>query len=73
VDIHDRVNYAARRSFVDIDSKEKTITLDIEIDTGVCQVMDYFEIFLSRMKICKVAAKVLDCNFHILINKVKLL
>ncbi len=72
-DIHDRVNYAATRSFLRVNNDEKKITLEIEIDTNISQVMDYFEIFLERMTICRKAATTLGCEFEIIINDVKLL
>lgn len=68
-DIHDRVNYAVARSEVLIDSeKEDTITLALTIDTQVCAVMDYFEIFLHRMVLCRKAAEFLKLRFHLEIN-----
>ncbi len=72
-DIHDRVNYAAEHSFVRADERKKTIALELTIDTKISQVMEYFEIFLSRMMICRRAAKVLKCDFKLVINGVKLL
>lgn len=72
-DIHDRVNYAAKRSFVRVKAKEKTITLEVTIDTEISKVMEYFEIFLSRMIMCQRAAKFLGCNFRLIINNVRLL
>lgn len=72
-DIHDRVNYAAQRSFVRVDHDHKTIALELDIDTSISQVMEYFEIFLSRMLISRRAANYLGCNFELIINKVKLL
>ena len=54
-DIHDRVNYAVYNSSVEIG--EKTVTLIINIDTTICAVMDYFEIFLNRMLLCRRAAE----------------
>ncbi|GAB6100314.1 HD domain-containing protein [Halanaerocella petrolearia] len=72
-DIHDRVNYAAKGSDVRVDKKEQTITLDVEIDTEVSLVMEYFEIFLDRMVMSRKAAEVLDCRFHLLINEAKIL
>lgn len=72
-DIHDRVNYAAQRSFVRVDNERKTIALELDIDTSISQVMEYFEIFLSRMLISRRAANFLGCNFELVINKVKLL
>ena len=72
-DIHDRVNYAAQRSFVRVDNDHKTIALELDIDTSISQVVEYFEIFLSRMLISRRAANFLGCNFELIINKVKLL
>jgi hypothetical protein len=72
-DIHDRVNYAAKRSFVRVDSGTRLITLELDIDTAVSQVMEYFEIFLSRMQMCRKAADVLDASFSLVINETRLL
>ncbi|MCK9582696.1 MAG: HD domain-containing protein [Endomicrobiales bacterium] len=72
-DIHDRVNFAAERSFVNVDKKRMAITLELTIDTKISQVMEYFEIFMSRMIICRRSAKFLNCVFEIIINQKKLL
>lgn len=72
-DIHDRVSYAAERSFLEVDSENRVITLTVTIDTEICPVMDYFEIFLTRMLMCRRAAEVLDCEFKLEINGVCLL
>ncbi|MBN2404600.1 MAG: HD domain-containing protein [Coriobacteriia bacterium] len=72
-DIHDRVNYAAKRSFLRVDEETRTLTLEIDIDTEESQVMEYFEIFLSRMQICRKAADVLEARFSLVINETKLL
>ncbi|MDD5259178.1 MAG: phosphohydrolase [bacterium] len=72
-DIHDRVNYAAEKSFLRVDADKRIITLEITIDTTISQVMEYFEIFLSRMVISRRAAKFLECNFSLMINDHKLL
>ena len=71
-DVHDRVNYAATDSNLKIDPVEKTITLCLSIDTEISPVMEYFEIFLSRMVICQKAAKVLGCKFQLIINNTRL-
>jgi len=71
-DIHDRVNYAATESSLKVDAELKSIVLDITIDTNISQVMEYFEIFLSRMVMCRKAAAFLGCNFHLVINGVML-
>ncbi len=72
-DIHDRVNFAARRSFARVDPETRTITLEIDIDTTQSHVMEYFEIFLSRMQMARRAAEVLDAKFSLVINGTKLL
>ena len=72
-DIHDRVNFSARRSFLRVDGQARTLTLEIDIDTETSQVMEYFEIFLSRMQMCRAAASELDAAFHLEINRTKLL
>ena len=72
-DIHDRVNYAAERSFLRVDSGAETITLELVIDTEISQVMEYFEIFLERMDMCRKAAETLGCTFKININGTDLL
>lgn len=72
-DQHDRVNYAAESSFLRVDEPQKTITLEISIDTTVAQVMHYFEIFLPRMLMSRRASEFLSCEFHITINGVTLL
>ena len=72
-DAHDRVNHASQRSFVTVDAEAKTITLELTIDVTAVSVMDYFEIFLSRMVMCRRAAAFLGCDFGLLINKTRLL
>lgn len=72
-DIHDRVNYAVESSDVSINKEEKTATLELQIDTKICPVMDYFEIFLIRMTMCRRAAVFLGLNFQLIINKTRLL
>lgn len=71
--IHDRVNLAITDSKIAVDSEAKTITLSIGYDSAISQVMDYFEIYLSRMEMCKEAAKYLGCRFRLLINDLELL
>ena len=72
-DIHDRVNYAAEQSFLRVDSAARTVTLELRIDTSISHVMEYFEIFLGRMIMCRRAAEQLDCSFHLDINGASLL
>jgi metal-dependent HD superfamily phosphatase/phosphodiesterase len=71
-DIHDRVNFAAEQSFLRVDSAAKTATLELTIDTDISQVMEYFEIFLGRMQLCRKAAEVLNCRFKLVINGAEL-
>ncbi len=72
-DIHDRVNFASKKSFLAVDEEKGEIILKIEIDTKISQVMEYFEIFLDRMTMCRKAAEVLDCKFKIIINEHEIL
>ena len=72
-DIHDRVNYAVERSEVSLDRDSKTFTLSLSINTEVCAVMDYFEIFLQRMLLCRKAAGFFDLTFKLDINGLTLL
>lgn len=72
-DIHDRVNLAIRDSKIEVDPYRKNITLYIDYDSSICQVMDYFEIYLHRMEMCKEAASYLGCRFRLLINNLELL
>ena len=58
---------------LDIDPENKTAILDITIDTDICPVMDYFEIFLTRMVLCRSAAQYLGLSFELVINGVRLL
>ncbi len=67
-DIHDRVNYAATRSFVRVLAEEKIINLELEIDTEYAQVIEYFEIFLDRMTMVRQAVSFLGCSFQLIIN-----
>lgn len=71
-DIHDRVNYAATESELSIDAEKRLITLSLVIDTRISQVIEYFEIFLSRMTACRKAARVLNCEFQLYINDTRL-
>ncbi|MBU2700893.1 metal-dependent HD superfamily phosphatase/phosphodiesterase [Sporomusaceae bacterium BoRhaA] len=72
-EIHDRVNYAAEKSTLVVNKEHKTVTLDITINTEICPVMEYFEIFLARMIMCRRAAEFLKCYFSIVINENRLL
>jgi metal-dependent HD superfamily phosphatase/phosphodiesterase len=72
-EIHDRVNYAAVHSFLNVDAEKKSITLELKIENDICPVMEYFEIFLDRMMMCRRAAIFLKCNFKIEINGAQIL
>jgi len=67
-DIHDRVNFAATEGDLAVDAEKRTITLSIVIDTRISQVIEYFQIFLSRMAECRSAARALGCEFRLFIN-----
>ena len=72
-DIHDRVNYAVEHSFLKVNGENRTITMELTIDIEICPVMEYFEIFLSRMVLCRRAANFLKSRFALEINGAKLL
>ena len=67
-DIHDRVNWAVEHSQLDLDKAAGTVTLVIRLDTQVCSVMDYFEIFLARMLLCRKAAEYFGLTFRLAVN-----
>ncbi|HBN82396.1 MAG TPA: phosphohydrolase, partial [Clostridiales bacterium] len=70
-DIHDRVNYAVYKSSIDVSDQKATLELDI--DPQISPVMDYFEIFLGRMSLCRRAAEFLKLDFNLVINENRLL
>ena len=72
-DIHDRVNYAVVKSELKVDANDMRVILQLEIDTLICPVMDYFEIFLDRMKMNRGAAEFLGLRFSLVINENQLL
>ena len=72
-DIHDRVNYAVTESELEINADEKKIILKMNIDTQICPVLDYFEIFMDRTMMSKYAAKYLNVRFELVIHGTKLL
>lgn len=67
-DIHDRVNYAVEETSLNLDKEKQTITLSLSINTEVCAVMDYFEIFLDRMLLCRKAAEFFHLTFRLQVN-----
>ena len=70
-DIHDRVNYSVKKSEVALDGEE--VRLNLTIDTSVCPVMSYFEIFMERMLLCRKAAEKLGLHFALIINGQKIM
>ena len=72
-DIHDRVNYAVEKADFRVDAREKTITLSLTIDTEIAPKIEYFEIFLSRMMLCRKAAHYLGATFILLMNQSRML
>ncbi|QNM04624.1 HD domain-containing protein [Qiania dongpingensis] len=71
-DKHDRVNYAAKSSKLVIQAEKRVITLNIELDESMCSMMDYFEIFLQRMLMCRRAAEMLGMRFKVTANGSKI-
>lgn len=67
-DIHDRVNFSVTEAQMRIDEDRKNIYLNINIDTKYSSVMEYFEIFLGRMLLCRKAAEMLSLQFKLVIN-----
>ena len=72
-DKHDEVNYAVTNSELRVDTEERKVILDLTIDTKICPVIDYFEIFMERTKMSKRAAKYLGLWFELIINDTNLL
>lgn len=72
-EIHDRVNYAVTEANLEIDKQDRRVILDLTIDTKICPVLDYFEIFMDRTRMSKYAAKYLQMWFELIINNTRLL
>ena len=72
-DIHDRVNYSVESAKLEISEDTKSIWLTIKIDTSISSVMEYFEIFLLRMVLCRKAAEKLGMSFKLSINNQQLI
>lgn len=70
---HDKVNYAVTNTKLGLDAENRKVILSINIDTEICPVLDYFEIFMDRTMMSKYAAKYLDVWFELIINNTKLL
>ena len=71
-DIHDRVNYSVTDSDLTVDVEKRTATLSLTVDTEVSSVMEYFEIFMKRMLLCRKAAETLGLSFQLMINGLQL-
>ncbi len=72
-DKHDKVNYAVTNADFKIEKETRKVILDLTIDTKICPVLDYFEIFMDRTMMSKYAAKYLNIWFELIINGTKLL
>ncbi len=72
-DIHDRVNYSVRSSVLKINSSHTLVKLKLDVDVHYSTVMEYFEIFLERMILCRKAAETLGLEFKLIINEQQLL
>ncbi|MBE6686055.1 MAG: HD domain-containing protein [Ruminococcaceae bacterium] len=71
-DIHDRVNYSVTESSLSFNGEKNAFVLDLTIENEYCSVMDYFEIFLERMVLCRKAAEKLGVGFRLIINEQRL-
>ena len=72
-DIHDRVNYAVTGSRLKVDPEEKKISLNLQVDTKICTMFEYFDIFLGRMMMCRGSAEMLGTQFRLTVNGGKVL
>lgn len=72
-DIHDRVNYAVTKSDISFDKEKKNIVLNLSVDEEICSMYEYFEIFLTRMMMCRGAAEILGVGFKLRVNGDKVL
>lgn len=72
-DLHDTVNYAVSETGIKVDAKNKIIAIHVNIDVKLCSVMEYFEIFISRMQFCRRASAYFGCEFELYINGDKML
>ena len=72
-DIHDRVNYAVTGTSLKVDTAERTISLNLQVDESICTMYDYFDIFLGRMMMCRAAAQMLNARFRRTVNGGKVL
>ncbi|MBQ7343413.1 MAG: HD domain-containing protein [Clostridia bacterium] len=72
-DIHDRVNYSVEKSTVTVSEDKRSIILELEVDTSISAVIDYFQIFIGRMQMSRQAAEAIGLTFSLVINGQKLL
>ena len=72
-DIHDRVNYAVTDQTLKINPEKRVLSLNLQLDTGICSMYEYFEIFLGRMLMCRGAAEMLGAAFKLTANGAKVL
>lgn len=72
-DIHDRVNYSVKESILKINHEKTLIKLKLTVDTKYGTIMDYFEIFMERMLLCRKAAEKLGMQFKLIINEQQLI
>lgn len=72
-DIHDRVNYSVKKSMLKINEDKTIVKLKLTVDTKFGSVMDYFEIFMQRMILCRKAAEKLGLQFKLIINEQQLI
>ncbi len=71
-DIHDRVNSAVKSNHLRVDASQGSITLELDVDTTQATMMEYFEIFLSRMVMCRLSAARLGVRFGLVVNGIHL-
>lgn len=71
-DIHDRVNYAVTEAALEVDAEKKVIKLNLQIDESICSMLEYFEIFLQRMLMCRRASELLGVKFKLTANGSKI-
>ena len=72
-DIHDRVNYSVKKAILKINEEKTLVKLKLTVDTKFGSVMDYFEIFMGRMLLCRKAAEKLGLQFKLIINEQQLI
>ena len=72
-DIHDRVNYAVTDQTLKINPEKRVLSLNLQLDTGICSMYEYFEIFLGRMLMSRGAAELLNSTFKLTANGAKVL